>query len=148
MPTPGRTVDVDPVVGQLYVAGEGSIYVLDGASGALREQRSFEGRPGRLAVNRTTGAVYLGHRWTGRVVAYRFDRLPLLSDREGMAVEFAEVGGLTSGDDVIVSGLKVGEVTRASIDGGHVLVEFDLMDRDVTLGSQTEANRKMLAAFR
>lgn len=71
LPTPGRTVDVDPVVGQLYVAGEGSIYVLDGASGALREQRSFEGRPGRLAVNRTTGAVYLGHRWTGRVVAYR-----------------------------------------------------------------------------
>jgi DNA-binding beta-propeller fold protein YncE len=71
LPTPARTVEADPAVGQLWVSGEGRVYVLDAASGALVEQASFEGRPGRIALDRSTGIAYVGQRWPGRVAAYR-----------------------------------------------------------------------------
>jgi len=68
---PGRTIDIDPGLDQLWVAGEGRLHLLDASTGSLLQQTSFEGRPGRLVVDPRTGLAYVGERWTGRVVAYR-----------------------------------------------------------------------------
>jgi len=51
--------------------------------------------------------------------------------------DFAETGGLQVGDDVRVSGLKVGEVANVELDGTHVSVEFTATD--VVLGDRTTA---------
>lgn len=52
---------------------------------------------------------------------------------------FTEAGGLTAGNDVKISGFKVGNVTGVSLDHGHALVTFAI-DSTVTLGSQTTAH--------
>ena len=51
---------------------------------------------------------------------------------------FAEAGGLASGNDVKVSGFKVGTITDVSLRHGKALVTFTV-DSTVSLGSQTTA---------
>lgn len=50
--------------------------------------------------------------------------------------DLAETGGLQEGDDVRVSGLKVGEVTDVGLAGDHVAVDFTA---DVVLGDRSTA---------
>lgn len=52
---------------------------------------------------------------------------------------FIEAGGLTVGNDVKVSGVKVGAVTGVSLDTGKALVDFTV-DSQVVLGSETTAH--------
>lgn len=52
---------------------------------------------------------------------------------------FVEAGGLTSGNDVKVSGMKVGSVTDVALSKGKALVTFNI-DSGVRLGSQTTAH--------
>jgi len=52
---------------------------------------------------------------------------------------FAEAGGLTVGNDVTVSGIKVGSVQNVSLDDGDALVTFSVQGK-VPLGSQTSAH--------
>ena len=52
---------------------------------------------------------------------------------------FSEAGGLAVGNDVTVSGMKVGEVTGIGLDNGDALVSFTL-DSRVELGSQSTAH--------
>jgi phospholipid/cholesterol/gamma-HCH transport system substrate-binding protein len=52
---------------------------------------------------------------------------------------FAEAGGLTTGNSVMVSGMKVGTVSAVTLDGQAVLVTFTL-DSKMALGSQTTAH--------
>lgn len=54
---------------------------------------------------------------------------------------FAEAGGLSTGDDVIVSGVKVGTVSEVSLRGGDALVDFTV-DAGVRLASATSAHIK------
>lgn len=54
---------------------------------------------------------------------------------------FAEAGGLVAGNDVVVSGIKVGTVSRVSLVRGDALVTFTV-DGTVHLGSQTTAHIK------
>jgi len=51
--------------------------------------------------------------------------------------ELSEAGGLRSGDDVRIAGLKVGKVKDVDLEADHVLVTFGL--EDVDLGDQTRA---------
>jgi phospholipid/cholesterol/gamma-HCH transport system substrate-binding protein len=52
---------------------------------------------------------------------------------------FAEAGGLSQGNDVKISGVKVGTVSGVSLQRGKALVEFTV-DGTVTLGSETTAH--------
>ena len=53
--------------------------------------------------------------------------------------KFAEAGGLLSGNDVTVSGIKVGAVHDVSLDNGDALVTFTVKGK-VPLGSETTAH--------
>lgn len=72
------------------------------------------------------------------VMAYRFDQLPLISGGHTMSADFKEVGGLKSGDEVIISGTAVGKVDSMKIVDGHAHVKFTLKV-DHRLGTQTSA---------
>ena len=52
---------------------------------------------------------------------------------------FAEAGGLTTGNPVKISGVKVGTVSDVRLQGGRAVVSFSL-DGKVRLGSQTTAH--------
>ncbi len=52
---------------------------------------------------------------------------------------FAEAGGIAIGNDVTLSGIKVGAVTDVSLDDGDALVAFTI-DSKYPLGSQTSAH--------
>jgi phospholipid/cholesterol/gamma-HCH transport system substrate-binding protein len=52
---------------------------------------------------------------------------------------FTEAGGLAVGNDVRISGLKVGSVSGVSLDTGKALVSFSV-DSSITLGSETTAH--------
>ena len=52
---------------------------------------------------------------------------------------FTEAGGLTAGNDVKVSGVKMGTVTDVALSHGKALVSFSL-DSTVRLGSDTTAH--------
>lgn len=52
---------------------------------------------------------------------------------------FSEAGGITVGNDVTLSGIKVGSVTDVSLDNGDALVTFTTAGR-YPLGSQTAAH--------
>ncbi|MBI3217237.1 MAG: MCE family protein [Mycobacterium sp.] len=53
--------------------------------------------------------------------------------------KFSEAGGLTTGNDVTVSGIKVGSVQSVSLDNGDALVTFSVLGK-VPLGSDTTAH--------
>src|SRR5262249_42590491 len=61
--------------------------------------------------------------------------------------EFAEVGGLGSGDPVVVSGLKVGIVDGVDLDGDKVDVSFSVTEHNVRLGDGTSAAIKAETAL-
>jgi phospholipid/cholesterol/gamma-HCH transport system substrate-binding protein len=52
---------------------------------------------------------------------------------------FSEAGGLAVGNDVRVSGMKVGSITDVSLDAGKARVAFDV-DATISLGSETTAH--------
>ena len=66
-----------------------------------------------------------------------YERLPFFQGAEYKAY-FAEAGGLTTGEDVQVSGFEVGQVKSIELDGPRALVTFTVA-RDIRLGDRTEA---------
>ncbi|OBG16662.1 mammalian cell entry protein [Mycolicibacterium celeriflavum] len=71
------------------------------------------------------------------VGSLNYDRLPFLQGKEYSAY-FAEVGGLTVGEEVQVSGFEVGQVKSIGLDGPRALVKFTV-DKNIRLGDRTEA---------
>ncbi len=69
--------------------------------------------------------------------AVQYDKLPIFQGKEYSAY-FAEVGGLTTDNDVQVSGFSVGKVKSIALDGPRVLIKFTV-DRKIRLGDRTEA---------
>lgn len=57
----------------------------------------------------------------------------------GYSAAFTEAGGLRAGDEVRISGLRVGTVTAVELDGAQVAASFDLADTTVPLGDTTRA---------
>ena len=72
------------------------------------------------------------------LAAFRADQLPLIGGGDTYYAEFSEAGGLRSGDEVRIAGVKVGEVKELVLDGNVVRVEF-LIDKGVEFGAATEA---------
>ncbi|MFS3129380.1 MCE family protein [Nocardioides sp. Bht2] len=63
--------------------------------------------------------------------------LPIIGGGETHTAYFREAGGLREGNEVRVSGVKVGEVTKLSLEGNKVKVTFRV--KGVDLGDQTSA---------
>lgn len=66
-----------------------------------------------------------------------YDRLPFFQGREYSAM-FADAGGLTTGQDVLVSGFKVGTVKSIDLDQSRARITFTVA-KDIRLGDRTEA---------
>ncbi|MCL2542296.1 MAG: MCE family protein [Nocardioidaceae bacterium] len=74
-------------------------------------------------------------------VTFNADSMPVIGGGEEHQVYFAEAGGIRSGDEVRVAGVKVGKVTGVELDGAKVLVTFQT--KGVRLGDQTSAAVKV-----
>lgn len=71
------------------------------------------------------------------VVTFDADSLPVIGGGKVAQAYFAEAGGLHTGDEVRVAGVKVGKVTDIRLVGAKVLVSFRV--KGVTLGDETSA---------
>ncbi len=73
-------------------------------------------------------------------LAMNFERLPMIGGTLYNA-NFSESAGLVPGNEVRISGVKVGTVSDVSLDGDHVKVSFRV--KDTSLGDQTRAAIKI-----
>ena len=87
------------------------------------------------------GLVLLGVLMTG---AFYVSDLPIIGGGTQYSAEFADVGGLKTGDDVRVAGLKVGQVTGIGLDHGQVKVSFRVKHAFVGNQSTVSINVKTL----
>lgn len=76
------------------------------------------------------------------VAAVRAQDLPLIGGGDTYYATFSEAGGLRSGDEVRLAGVRVGEVDSIALDDGYVRVGFKIKT-DADLGDQTEAQIKV-----
>jgi phospholipid/cholesterol/gamma-HCH transport system substrate-binding protein len=67
------------------------------------------------------------------------DRITEWATSQRYEARFAEAGGLTVGNDVTISGIKVGSVSSIDLDNGDALVRFTLAAR-YALGAETKAH--------
>lgn len=72
------------------------------------------------------------------VAAFNADSLPLIGNGETYSAAFSEAGGLKSGDEVRIAGVKVGKVDEVDLDGDHVKVTFRVKG-DPEFGTRTGA---------
>lgn len=73
------------------------------------------------------------------LVTFEYDKLPFFSHGKSYSAVFSEAGQLASGNEVIVSGAKVGTVSSVGLDKGHVLVKFSIDSGKQHLGTTTTA---------
>ena len=92
--------------------------------------------PDRIAMRGVVGTMTLV---LVVVAAFNINRLPLIGNTEVIHVQFAEAGGLGSGDAVMISGARVGKVREVRIDGEYVVADIVITDSDIELGDRTEA---------
>lgn len=77
-----------------------------------------------------TAAIVLG--------ALQYNHLPPFNAGDRYSAYFAEAGGLVEGDEVQVSGDRVGQVLGVDLDGPRVLVRFKT-ERGLRIGDRSEA---------
>lgn len=75
------------------------------------------------------------------LAAFFSDRLPIIGLGAPHHADFAEAAGLRPEDEVLVAGVKVGEVTSVDLEGDHVRVTF--RSRGVRIGEQSRASIKI-----
>lgn len=68
--------------------------------------------------------------------------LPLIGGGESYAASFTEAGGLRSGDEVRIAGVRVGKVTDIRLVGNRVDVDFRITE-DVAFGPESGASIRM-----
>ncbi|MFT4082235.1 MAG: MCE family protein [Nocardioides sp.] len=75
-------------------------------------------------------------------LAFKADSLPLIGGGTTYYADFAEAGGLTSGDEVRIAGVRVGKVSSVELDGDKVKVAFKIKT-DSEFGTKTGAAIKI-----
>ena len=70
------------------------------------------------------------------LVSFGYTGLPWYPQGRDYEAYFADAGGITPGNDVAVSGIKVGKVTSVSLAGDQAKVRFTV-DRNIKVGNQT-----------
>lgn len=71
--------------------------------------------------------------------AFRADKLPIIGSGDSYAADFAEIGGLKSGNEVRVAGVSVGKVEGIELKGNKVRVSFKI-DKGTDFGTETGAD--------
>ena len=74
--------------------------------------------------------------------SFNASKLPIIGGGESYAASFSEAGGLRSGDEVRIAGVRVGKVTGISLDGNKVKVDFRITE-DVAFGPESGASIRM-----
>jgi phospholipid/cholesterol/gamma-HCH transport system substrate-binding protein len=77
------------------------------------------------------------------LIAVNFSRLPLISNNTTYRADFADSGGLQTGDIVTVAGVRVGQIIKLALHGDRVRVSFTV-GAGVHLGAETAAAGKVL----
>ncbi|SDJ97792.1 phospholipid/cholesterol/gamma-HCH transport system substrate-binding protein [Nocardioides sp. YR527] len=72
------------------------------------------------------------------VMAFKADSLPLIGGGTTYYANFSEAGGLKSGDEVRVAGVRVGKVNSIELDGNQVKVGFKIREK-VNFGESSGA---------
>src|SRR6478609_11020440 len=70
------------------------------------------------------------------MVAFGYNTLPFYPQGKSYEAYFADAGGISPGNDVNISGIKVGKVGDVALAGDVAKVTFTV-DRDIKLGDQT-----------
>lgn len=86
-----------------------------------------------VAIVGTLGALAL------ILVSLNLDKLPFIHSTTTYHADFANADGLSSGDDVRVEGISVGEVTSVKVEGAHVDVAFTVRS-GLALGGSSRAS--------
>jgi phospholipid/cholesterol/gamma-HCH transport system substrate-binding protein len=73
------------------------------------------------------------------LASLNFNRLPVVGNGDIIHADFAEAGGLKSGDAVMISGARVGRVRSVHLDGNKVVTDLALTNSDLELGRDTRA---------
>ena len=73
------------------------------------------------------------------VVAFGYTSLPFWPQGKPFTAYFADAAGIAAGNDVNISGIPVGKVTRVSLAGGSAKVNFTI-DRGIQVGDQSLAS--------
>jgi phospholipid/cholesterol/gamma-HCH transport system substrate-binding protein len=94
----------------------------------------------------TIGAAGIGLTVVLLLLAVNYDKLPFFPKGKDYSAYFAEAGGLVPGNEVRVSGYRVGQVSDVDLDGSRVVVTFNV-DNGVRLGDRTEAAVKLKTAL-
>ncbi|WP_155770284.1 MCE family protein [Mycobacterium asiaticum] len=72
------------------------------------------------------------------LVAFGYSKLPFWPQGRSYQAYFSDAGGIRPGNNVLVSGVKVGKVTEVSLAGDSAKIVFDV-DRHVNVGDQSLA---------
>lgn len=73
------------------------------------------------------------------LASLNISKLPIVGDGDLLRVDFAEAGGIEAGNDVVISGAKVGKVREVSLEKGVVVTKVRIDQPDLRLGRSTEA---------
>jgi phospholipid/cholesterol/gamma-HCH transport system substrate-binding protein len=76
------------------------------------------------------------------LLAFNVQKLPIIGRGTTYQAAFTEAGGLKTGDDVLVAGVKVGKVKKIELDGAQVLVTFKITE-PAHFGTRTGAAVKL-----
>jgi phospholipid/cholesterol/gamma-HCH transport system substrate-binding protein len=71
--------------------------------------------------------------------AFRADQLPIIGSGDTYHADFAEIGGLKSGNEVRIAGVPVGKVNKIELIGNKVHVSFKI-DKGTKFGTETGAD--------
>jgi phospholipid/cholesterol/gamma-HCH transport system substrate-binding protein len=72
------------------------------------------------------------------LVAFGYSKLPFFPQGKAYTAYFSDAGGITPGNGVYVSGIKVGQVKSVSLAGDSARVDFSV-DRHVNVGNESLA---------
>lgn len=76
------------------------------------------------------------------LMAFNANKLPLIGGGTTYHADFTEAGGLKTGDEVRIAGVRVGKVTGIELAGNTVHVDFDIQDNP-GFGTLTAAQIKV-----
>src|SRR5437764_14554585 len=76
------------------------------------------------------------------LLSFNANALPFIGGGTSYHADFADGGGLKSGDDIRIAGVKIGKVTSVSLKGSIVRVGFKV-NTGAHIGDQTRADIKI-----
>jgi phospholipid/cholesterol/gamma-HCH transport system substrate-binding protein len=76
------------------------------------------------------------------LLAFNANKLPFIGGGAGYHADFKDAGGLKTGDDVRIAGVKVGKVTGVALRGPMVRVAFEV-DSGLKVGQDSRADIKI-----